>query len=61
MVRSRPMRTPLIELPDVVVAALAEPDEAEAGVVEANGIPFATRSWGDPHALEFPNSIFVKL
>lgn len=42
------MRTPPIELPDAVAAALAEPGEAAAGVVEANGIPFATRSWGDP-------------
>jgi pimeloyl-ACP methyl ester carboxylesterase len=42
------MPTPPIELPDAVAAALAEPAEAETGVVEANGIPFATRSWGDP-------------
>ena len=43
------MWTPLTELPNVVAAALAEPGQAEAGVVEANGIPFATRSWGDPN------------
>ena len=42
------MPTTPIELPDVVSAALAEPGQAELGVVEANGIPFATRSWGDP-------------
>ncbi|HEX5823024.1 MAG TPA: alpha/beta hydrolase [Candidatus Limnocylindrales bacterium] len=42
------MPTPPIELPDAVATALAEPGEAETGVVEANGIPFATRSWGDP-------------
>jgi pimeloyl-ACP methyl ester carboxylesterase len=48
MVRSRPMGTQPSDLPDVVAAALAEPGQAEAGTVEANGIPFATRSWGDP-------------
>lgn len=48
MVRSHPMPTAPLELPDAVAAALAEPGPSEPGVVEANGIPFATRSWGDP-------------
>lgn len=42
------MPTAPIELPEAVAAALAEPGPSEPGVVEANGIPFATRSWGDP-------------
>src|SRR4051794_20085185 len=33
-----------------VMAALDDPPAAEQGVVEAAGIPFATRSWGDPAA-----------
>ena len=41
------MPTPPIELPDAVAAALAEPEQPELDVVEANGIPFATRSWGN--------------
>ena len=40
------MSTPSIDLPDAVAAALAEPAQPEHSVVEANGIPFATRSWG---------------
>jgi pimeloyl-ACP methyl ester carboxylesterase len=42
------MPTPTIELPDAAAAALETPAEGELGVVEANGIPFATRSWGHP-------------
>ncbi len=42
------MSTSTIDLPDAVAAVLAAPADAELGVVEANGIPFATRSWGDP-------------
>jgi len=42
------MPMPPIELPDAVLSALAAPGEPEHGVVEASGIPFATRSWGDP-------------
>ena len=42
------MPTPPIELPDAVANALAAPEQAERGVVEASGIPFATWSWGDP-------------
>src|SRR6476469_4699897 len=38
------------DLPSEVVAALDDPAAPEPGVVEAAGIPFATRSWGDPGA-----------
>jgi pimeloyl-ACP methyl ester carboxylesterase len=38
------------DLPAAVARALDEPPAAEIGVVEAAGISFATRSWGDPEA-----------
>ena len=41
------MSKPPIELSDAVLSALAAPGRPETGVIEANGIPFATRSWGD--------------
>lgn len=37
-------------LDPAVVAALDDPPPADEAVVEAAGIPFATRSWGDPEA-----------
>ena len=36
------------DLPGAVAAALDDPADAELGVVDAAGIPFATRAWGDP-------------
>jgi pimeloyl-ACP methyl ester carboxylesterase len=39
-----------LDLPAAVVRELDEPGAAEMGVVEAAGIPFATRAWGDPGA-----------
>lgn len=38
---------PIQPLPPAVVAALAEPPEPERGHVAANGLVYATRSWGD--------------
>ena len=38
------------DLPGAVAAALDDPAGAELGVVDAAGIPFATRAWGDPAA-----------
>jgi pimeloyl-ACP methyl ester carboxylesterase len=38
------------DLPAAVVAALDDPTVPELGVVDAAGIPFATRAWGDPTA-----------
>ena len=35
-------------LAKAVIAALSDPPAPEPGVVEANGIPFAIRTWGDP-------------
>jgi pimeloyl-ACP methyl ester carboxylesterase len=37
-------------LAPAVVAALADPAEPERGHVAANGLDYATRSWGDPGA-----------
>jgi pimeloyl-ACP methyl ester carboxylesterase len=39
-----------LPLPLVVAAALAAPADAERGSVAANGLVYATRSWGDPAA-----------
>lgn len=36
------------DLPSAVRAALANPGEATLGTVAANGLAYATRSWGDP-------------
>ncbi len=36
------------DLDPAVVAVLADPPEAELGVIESAGIPWATRSWGNP-------------
>jgi len=41
---------PIQPLPPAVVAALAEPPEAERGRVTANGLVYATRSWGERDA-----------
>ena len=41
---------PVQPLPAAVVAALADPPEAERGDVTANGLAYATRSWGRPAA-----------
>jgi len=38
------------DLSSAVLAALDDPAAPEFGVVEAAGIPYATRSWGDPGA-----------
>ncbi len=38
------------DLPAAVAAALDDPDGPETGVVDAAGIPFATRAWGKPGA-----------
>ena len=38
------------DLPAAVAAALDDPSAPELGVVDAAGIPFATRAWGDPAA-----------
>jgi len=45
-----PLTAGLADLPASVAAALDDPIAPELGVVEAAGIPFATRSWGDPAA-----------
>ena len=45
-----PVTASRADLPSDVAAALDDPAAAEHGVVEAAGIPFATRSWGDPAA-----------
>ena len=45
-----PITADRADLPADVVAALDDPPAPELGVVEAAGIPFATRSWGDPAA-----------
>ncbi|HET7704298.1 MAG TPA: alpha/beta fold hydrolase [Candidatus Limnocylindrales bacterium] len=44
----RPIRASLADLPPAVAAALAAPTDGARGVVEAAGIPFVHRSWGDP-------------
>ena len=46
----RPIRATLADLAPAVAAALTSPSDGELGVVEAHGIPFAHRSWGDPAA-----------
>ena len=38
------------DLPAAVAVALDDPAAPELGVVDAAGIPFATRAWGDPAA-----------
>jgi pimeloyl-ACP methyl ester carboxylesterase len=38
------------DLPAAVGAALEDPPGADEATVAANGIPFATRAWGDPSA-----------
>jgi pimeloyl-ACP methyl ester carboxylesterase len=45
-----PLTAGRADLPAAVAAALDDPVAPELGVVEAAGIPFATRSWGDPAA-----------
>jgi pimeloyl-ACP methyl ester carboxylesterase len=45
-----PVTASRADLPSDVVAALDDPAAAQLRVVEAAGIPFATRSWGDPAA-----------
>ncbi|HEX2756024.1 MAG TPA: alpha/beta fold hydrolase [Candidatus Limnocylindrales bacterium] len=45
-----PLTAGRADLPPTVVAALDDPVSPELGVVEAAGIPFATRAWGDPTA-----------
>jgi pimeloyl-ACP methyl ester carboxylesterase len=43
-----PLSAGRADLPPAVLAALDDPPEAELGVVEASGIPYATRAWGEP-------------
>jgi pimeloyl-ACP methyl ester carboxylesterase len=45
-----PLTATRADLPADVTAALDDPTTPDLGVVEAAGIPFATRSWGDPTA-----------
>ena len=45
-----PLSAGRADLPAGVLAALDDPPDSELGVVEAAGIPFATRAWGDPSA-----------
>ncbi|HYX12268.1 MAG TPA: alpha/beta hydrolase [Candidatus Acidoferrum sp.] len=43
-----PLAASRSDLADDVAVALDEPAVPKMGVVEAGGIPFATRTWGDP-------------
>jgi pimeloyl-ACP methyl ester carboxylesterase len=43
-----PVTASRADLPSAVAALLDDPASPETGVVEAAGIAFATRSWGDP-------------
>jgi len=43
-----PIHASAADLPGTVRDALERPPDAAEGVVEADGIPFATRSWGAP-------------
>jgi pimeloyl-ACP methyl ester carboxylesterase len=45
-----PLAATQADLPAAVAAALDDPIAPELGVVDAAGIPFATRAWGDPAA-----------
>jgi pimeloyl-ACP methyl ester carboxylesterase len=45
-----PLTAGLRDLPAAVADALDDPPTPEMGVVQAAGIPFATRSWGDAAA-----------
>jgi pimeloyl-ACP methyl ester carboxylesterase len=45
-----PLTATRADLPVAVAAALDDPASPELGVVDASGIPFATRAWGDPAA-----------
>jgi pimeloyl-ACP methyl ester carboxylesterase len=45
-----PLSAGRADLPAGVLAALDDPPAAELGVVEAAGIPYATRAWGEPSA-----------
>ncbi len=45
-----PLTASRADLPSDVAAVLNDPAAPELGMVEAAGIPFATRSWGDPAA-----------
>jgi pimeloyl-ACP methyl ester carboxylesterase len=45
-----PVTSSRADLPSAVAAALDDPAAPELAVVEAAGIPFATRAWGDPAA-----------
>ena len=50
MVLPAPIHATAADLPEPVRDALEEPPDGGEGVVEADGIPFATRTWGDPDA-----------
>jgi pimeloyl-ACP methyl ester carboxylesterase len=43
-----PLAATRSDLPDDVALALDDPAVPEVGLVETAGIPFATRTWGDP-------------
>jgi pimeloyl-ACP methyl ester carboxylesterase len=43
-----PIAASIADLPPEVVAVLDDPPESDDRVVEAQGIPFFTRTWGDP-------------
>jgi pimeloyl-ACP methyl ester carboxylesterase len=45
-----PIAASVADLPRAVVAALDAPPPSTDRVIEADGIPFFTRSWGDPGA-----------
>lgn len=48
MLLAPPIAAGADDLPAGVRAALADPDDATPGSVAANGLVYATRSWGDP-------------
>ena len=50
MVLPAPIHASAADLPGPVRVALEQPPDGAEGVVEADGIPFATRTWGDPDA-----------
>ena len=45
-----PLTATRADLPEAVAIALDDPAAPERGVVDAAGIPFATRAWGNPAA-----------
>ena len=50
MVLPAPIDASAGDLPGPVRDALERPPDGAEGIIEADGIPFATRTWGDPDA-----------